>query len=117
MGRGVVSEGEAFTLEAAAAGQEDFGSKVFLHVYSADGLTLLQTVEVHTSCSAPLVEGEPFGSVKLGDGDVDPATPQCSDGEGRVHGSGRWDRGTGDKYDKVDFSCDAKFYRGGRRAS
>ncbi len=29
-------------------------------------------------------------------------------GEGRVHGSGWWDRGSGHKHDKVDFSFDAK---------
>ena len=29
-------------------------------------------------------------------------------GEGRVHGAGFWDRGTGDKHDKIDFSFDAR---------
>ncbi len=38
-----------------------------------------------------------------------------TDGEGRVHGSGFWDRGTGDKHDKVDFSFDATHHKDGLR--
>ncbi len=49
---GMVSESESFTVSAAMAGEDDFGSKVFVHIYSADGTTLLQTIEIHTSCSA-----------------------------------------------------------------
>ncbi len=30
-----------------------------------------------------------------------------------MHGSGHWDRGTEQKYDKIDFSFDAKVYKGG----
>ncbi len=110
---GALFEGETFTLLAANAGEKDFGSKVFVHIYAADGVTLLQTVEIHTSCSAPLVEGEQFGALKLGDADVDPEAPICTSGEGRVHGSGAWERGSGEKYDKIDFSFDAKHYKKG----
>ncbi|NNF63953.1 MAG: tandem-95 repeat protein [Acidimicrobiia bacterium] len=109
---GTVNPGEAFTLSAAMEAEDDFGSKTFIHIFSADGETLLQTVEIHTSCSVPLIEGEQFGSLNLGDPDADPDAPICSDGEGRVHGSGHWERGTDEKYDEVDFSFDAKHYKG-----
>jgi M6 family metalloprotease-like protein len=110
---GSVDAGETFTIDAANAGKDDFGSKVFLHVFAADGGELLQTVEVHTSCSAPLVEGERFGSFELGDG-VPPAdAEQCSDGGGRVHGSGHWAyQGDDGKDSKLEFSFDAKFDKG-----
>ncbi|NNF63954.1 MAG: tandem-95 repeat protein [Acidimicrobiia bacterium] len=112
---GVVSEGESFDISAAYAGEDDLYSKTFLHIYSADGTTLLQTVEIHTSCSAPLVEGDQFGSVVLGDEAAASSSdaPICTGGEGRVHGSGHWDRGTDEQHDKVDFSFDAKDYKGG----
>ncbi|MGB5738897.1 MAG: PKD domain-containing protein, partial [Woeseia sp.] len=32
--------------------------------------------------------------------------------DGRVHGSGKWQRGSGDKHDKIDFSFDAKVSKG-----
>ncbi|NNF65741.1 MAG: hypothetical protein HKN07_15965 [Acidimicrobiia bacterium] len=109
---GDIEPGEAFTLEAAPEDEDDFGSKVFIHIFDSQGGTLLQTVEIHTSCSVPLIDGEQFGALELGDGETDPDAPICSDGEGRVHGSGHWERGTEEKYDKVDFSFDAKHYKG-----
>ncbi|NNL48400.1 MAG: PKD domain-containing protein, partial [Acidimicrobiia bacterium] len=109
---GDVADGGQFTLQAALEDEDDFGSKVFIHIYDGEGGTLLQTVEIHTSCSVPLIEGEQFGSLTLGGSEVDPDQPVCSKGEGRVHGSGHWDRATEEKYDKVDFSFDAKHYKG-----
>ncbi|NNF51516.1 MAG: cadherin-like domain-containing protein, partial [Gammaproteobacteria bacterium] len=110
---GAVAEGEDFTFSASDIDENDFGSKIFVHVYDQDGNVLLQTVEIHTSCSAPLFEGDQFGSVRMGAADVDPEAQMCSAGEGRVHGSGHWSRGTGEKHDKIDFSFDAKVYKGG----
>ena len=63
---GAVSEGESFDVSAAMADENDLGSKIFVHIYDANGNTLLQTVEIHTSCSAPLIEGERFGSLETG---------------------------------------------------
>ncbi|NND92537.1 MAG: hypothetical protein HKN42_16880, partial [Granulosicoccus sp.] len=91
---GAVSEGADFTFSASDIDENDFGSKIFVHVYDADGNVLLQTVEIHTSCSAPLFEGDQFGSVRMGAADVDPEAQMCSAGDGRVHGSGHWSRGT-----------------------
>ncbi|MGB5581812.1 MAG: Ig-like domain-containing protein, partial [Woeseia sp.] len=112
---GVVSEGGSFTISAANAGDADFGSKVFVHIYATNG-TLLQSIEIHTSCSAPLVEGEQFGSLVLGDGDADQDDPICTTGEGRVHGSGYWDTDddmdSDSDSDKIDFSFDAKVSKG-----
>ncbi len=42
-----------------------FGSNTYFHVYV--GNTLVQTIQMHTSCSAPLVRGDTFGSLMLVD--------------------------------------------------
>ncbi|MGB5581901.1 MAG: Ig-like domain-containing protein, partial [Woeseia sp.] len=113
---GTVSEGADFTISAANAGEVDLGSKTFIHIYALNG-TLLQTIELHTSCSAPLIEGERFGSLMLGDAETNAEDPICTAGEGRVHGSGYWDTDddmdSDSDSDKIDFSFDAKVYKGG----
>ncbi len=110
---GPVSEGESFTLMAANAGEKDFGSKVFIHLYAADGVTLLETVQIATDCSAPLVEGEQYGAVKLGDPETNPEAPVCTAGQGKVHGSGKLARNSGEKYDDIRFEFEAKSYKKG----
>ncbi len=115
--RGDVSPDQAFTLQSANGGKDDFGSKLFVHVFAAEGGALLQTIEIHTSCSAPLIEGERFGSVETGDGDSSGVCEAPPSPSGRVHGSGFWeglltndesDSGSG----KVNFSFNARFYKG-----
>ena len=60
---GDVDAGGSFT---ADNGGDKFGSETFVHIFSEDGGTLLQTINFHTSCSAPLVIGDQYGSVSLG---------------------------------------------------
>jgi predicted extracellular nuclease len=56
---GDVDSGESFTIDG------DFGSQTFVHIFSSDGGALLQTISFHTSCSAPLVIGDQYGSISL----------------------------------------------------
>lgn len=62
--RGPVSAGVAFTARTANAGDTKFGSNTYVHVLSASG-AVLQTIQIHTSCSAPLIAGQQFGSMIL----------------------------------------------------
>ncbi len=59
---GTVAEGESFT---AGDGSLSFGSETFVHIYSAEGGSLLQTINFHTSCSSPLIIGDQYGSITL----------------------------------------------------
>lgn len=61
---GSVDFGAAFTAAAATAGDSDFGSDIYVHLFNSDGAPL-QTIKIHTSCSAPIVIGDQFGSVSL----------------------------------------------------
>ena len=74
---GVVLLNGTFDMDATAA-----VDTTFVHIFSEDGNTLLQTVEFHTSCSQPLRHGDQFGSVKLVGyvGELTPpppTTPNC----------------------------------------
>lgn len=114
--RGDVFPDQAFTLHAENGDKDDFGSKVFVHIFDFEGGSLLQTVEIHTSCSAPLIEGERFGSVETGDA-VNPGVCEGpSTPSGRAHGSGYLaglPSGDDDSdSDKLNFSFDAKFDKG-----
>jgi hypothetical protein len=62
----IVTDG-GFTFDVAAGGsfevKRDKGDKVW--IYSADGGTLLQQLEIHTSCSQPLQTGDVYGGLTL----------------------------------------------------
>lgn len=62
---GGVDLNETFTVAASQIGRDRFRSETHVYVYSADGMTLLQAVEFHTSCSQPLELGDTFGSLML----------------------------------------------------
>ena len=79
---GIVLLNETFDIDATVAGESRLKSVTFVHVFTEDGNTLLQTVEFHTSCSQPLLDDDQFGSVKLvgyvGEQSPDPPpTPSC----------------------------------------
>ena len=46
-------------------GGSSLSNPVVLSIYSQQGGSLLQTIEIHTSCSAPIVAGDQFGSLVL----------------------------------------------------
>jgi hypothetical protein len=60
-----VSLGETFTVDADAIGRDRFHSRTYVYIFTADGTTLLQSVEFHTSCSQPLNIGDTFGGFEL----------------------------------------------------
>lgn len=60
-----VSLGELFTVDADAIGRDRFHSRTYVYIFTADGSTLLQSIEFHTSCSQPLNIGETFGGFEL----------------------------------------------------
>ncbi|MHC5002499.1 MAG: DUF7467 domain-containing protein, partial [Planctomycetota bacterium] len=64
---GVVSMGETFDIDAANEGKKKLKSTTWIHVFDETGLSLLQSVKFHTSCSQPLVQGDQFGSARLAD--------------------------------------------------
>lgn len=60
-----VNPNETFTVRAGASGSKSsgFGSNTYAYIYS--GGVLVERIQIHTSCSAPLVPGETFGALKL----------------------------------------------------
>ena len=74
---GYVELNGCFTIEAANAGKDKLKSKTYFHIFSARGDAPLQLVQIHTSCSQPLVLGDQFGSLVL-DGYVPKG--QCGEG-------------------------------------
>ncbi|MEQ9409859.1 MAG: SdrD B-like domain-containing protein, partial [Fuerstiella sp.] len=67
---GEVNLNEAFTVDVANAGLSSFGSHTYVYILSAGGSLLdsadiLQTVDYHTSCSAPIVLGDVLGGITL----------------------------------------------------
>ncbi len=62
---GTVQLGEAFVIDGNDGGNTAFGSATFITIYASQGGPVLQRVEIHTSCSAPLIVGEQFGSLIL----------------------------------------------------
>lgn len=59
---GDVATGSQFTVNS---GSSTFGANTFFYIY--EGGVLKQKVQMHTSCSAPLIRGETFGGVRLDD--------------------------------------------------
>lgn len=61
---GNVEEGGAFSF---GGGKKDgeFDSETFVRIYDEEGGTQLQKINFHTSCSAPLVIGDQYGSIVL----------------------------------------------------
>ena len=62
---GAVALNGAFDVSAGSGKKASFKANTFLFVY--EGGVLKQKVQIHTSCSAPLVRGETFGGVRLDD--------------------------------------------------
>jgi hypothetical protein len=62
---GNVNINSSFTVTSAAAGATEFSSNTWFLIYASQGGTLLQKVKIHTSCSAPIVAGDQFGSLIL----------------------------------------------------
>ena len=59
---GAVDAGQPFT---AITNDDKFDSQTFINIYSGPGGQLLQTINLHTSCSAPQVIGDQYASVTL----------------------------------------------------
>ena len=64
---GTVNLGETFDVDAANAGRTRLKGTTHIHIFDSEGGTLLQTVQFHTSCSAPLVRGDQYGASLLVD--------------------------------------------------
>jgi hypothetical protein len=65
-----VSLGQVFEVRAATGGEDRFGANTYFYLYT--GSALVQSIQLHTSCSAPLVRGDSFGSLVLEDYRIDP---------------------------------------------
>ena len=61
---GTVFAGEMFTAIASTGGRSTFGAETYVHIFDDNG-AILQSIKFHTSCSAPLVIGDLYGSVTL----------------------------------------------------
>jgi large repetitive protein len=93
--QGTVDLNDTWVIDATNAGQTRLSSETFVHIYSQQGGTKLQTLRFHTSCSQPLGIGDQFGSMEVTgmekeDGSVCGAVPGgtedcCADG-GKVAG-------------------------------
>ncbi len=64
-----VGLGDTFDVSSSTVGDSEFASNTYAEIRSASG-ALLSTIGIHTSCSAPLILGESFGSLRF-DGFVD----------------------------------------------
>jgi hypothetical protein len=83
--RGPVTVGDLFTVDSTLAGENKLSNPLFINIYDADpaaGGTIIQTIEIHTSCSQPIQLGDTYGPVELfgyydenGNGDGLPPTP------------------------------------------
>lgn len=62
---GLVALGEVFEIDASAAGLTRLKANTYLHVFAAQGGALLQSVQFHTSCSAPIALDDQYGAVRL----------------------------------------------------
>jgi hypothetical protein len=61
----MVTLGGQFQVNASAGGQGEFKANTYFYIYV--GNTLVQSIQMHTSCSAPLVRGDSFGALVLVD--------------------------------------------------
>lgn len=72
---GNVNPGATFVVRAGGTGAKSktgsFGSNTYAYIYS--GGVLVERIQIHTSCSAPLIPGETFGALKL------VTSPSCPD--------------------------------------
>ncbi|WP_040769697.1 DUF7467 domain-containing protein [Novipirellula maiorica] len=62
---GTVNHGDVFGIDATLAGRSHLRSKIFVHFLDPTSGDLIRTVEVHASCSAPLVLGNQFAGAQL----------------------------------------------------
>ena len=62
VGRWVVNAGDIFTM---TRGTEKWPSNTYFHILKSDGSEVLQLVKFHTSCSAPIIPGDQFGTLIL----------------------------------------------------
>jgi hypothetical protein len=62
VGRWVVNAGDIFTM---TRGTEKWPSNTYFHIMKSDGSEVLQLVKFHTSCSAPIIPGDQFGTLIL----------------------------------------------------
>ena len=62
VGRWVVNAGDLFTM---TRGTEKWPSNMYFHIMKSDGSEVLQLVKFHTSCSAPIIPGDQFGTLVL----------------------------------------------------
>ncbi len=63
---GNVTPGQTFVVRAGGTGTKSksgFSSNTYAYIYS--GGVLVERIQIHTSCSAPLIPGETFGALKL----------------------------------------------------
>ena len=67
---GTVTPGQTFVVRAGSTWTKSkkskvsgFGSNTYAYIYS--GGVLVERIQIHTSCSAPLIPGETFGALKL----------------------------------------------------
>jgi hypothetical protein len=67
---GMVPLNGTFEVKSADGGKATFGANTYFFIY-VNGVWA-QTVQMHTSCSAPLRDGETFGSLLLVDYRIDP---------------------------------------------
>ncbi|MDF1867531.1 MAG: SdrD B-like domain-containing protein [Saprospiraceae bacterium] len=62
---GTVALNDTYEIDAGNAGEDKLSSRTFVSIYSAQGGSLLQSIEFHTSCSQPLSSGSQWGANQL----------------------------------------------------
>ncbi|QDV82931.1 DUF7467 domain-containing protein [Stieleria magnilauensis] len=62
---GTVHDGQVFGVDAMSAGDDRLPSTIYLHFLDPVTGALIRTVEIHASCSAPLVLGDDFAGAEL----------------------------------------------------
>ncbi|MBO6515890.1 MAG: T9SS type A sorting domain-containing protein [Bacteroidia bacterium] len=77
--RWTVDAGETISMDKSIS---DWNSNTYFHIMNESGTTVLQLVKFHTSCSAPIVPGDQFGTLVLMssslDGVVCGSTEECT---------------------------------------
>ncbi|MDX1694985.1 MAG: hypothetical protein R3208_14560 [Ketobacteraceae bacterium] len=89
----VVTLGETLILDAAALGKDKLDSET--NAYIEDGSGLIQSINFHTSCSAPLSVGDQHGGLLIS------SFMPSEDGKGKGKGKDK-DKGKGKGKDKKD---------------
>jgi hypothetical protein len=62
---GTVLLNSTFDIDARNAGEEKLKANTWVFIYDRKGGTLLQKIQIHTSCSQPLNVGDQFASLLL----------------------------------------------------